>query len=55
MAECILVSVAKLDFVEEIMRVLESNGKNRNIDYFLVCNDPCLTVCKQTGNGSLIC
>ncbi len=41
-ADCIIVSVYNLQIVERIMVQLKQLGRERNVNYFLIHNDPCL-------------
>ncbi len=40
-SDCVIVSVANPLYVEDIMEILESAGRIRNKDYFMIGNDPC--------------
>lgn len=41
-ADIILVAVTDVNAIEEIMGVIEAYDKKRNVDYFLMKNNPCL-------------
>ncbi|SEQ15147.1 glycosyltransferase family 4 protein [Butyrivibrio sp. TB] len=39
--DCIIVSMGRPESVEAVMYQLEEYGKQLNVDYFIVCNNPC--------------